>query len=93
MKLVFDPTKMRQVFPGRNFMTPAPIDYYVGEWRGRKVYVELSRGEGMSRQPIFGVTVRWDTGLPIRLDQGDPSNLFQSEAAARRYILNGLVEE
>jgi hypothetical protein len=41
-------------------------------------HVELSQGEGMNREPIYGVTVRPD---PDRL-----SRLFHSLIEAREYI-------
>jgi hypothetical protein len=46
------------LFKGRNFMTPEWIGYY----KLRVGYAELSEGTGMSGQPIFGVTVRPEDG-------------------------------
>lgn len=44
------------LFEGTNILTPRIKGYY----RLAEGYAELSEGEGMSRQPIFGVTVRPD---------------------------------
>lgn len=61
---------------GRNFMTPTVLGFY----KLRKGYAELSTGEGMSRQPIYGVTVRPDEPVNAR------SKLCHSEEEALAYI-------
>lgn len=76
MTLLRDVSPPRGLFQGNNFMTPRVLAYY----KLRKGYAELSEGEGMSRQPIFGVTVRPEP-KGVRL-----SKLFQSRAEAERYI-------
>lgn len=65
----------RGLFRGANFMTPDVLACY----RLRRGYAEISQGTGISRQPIFGVTVR-PKDAPSR------SQLFQSLAAARAYV-------
>lgn len=45
-----------KAFVGRNFVTPTVLEYIIGE---RGVY-EISRGEGIYREPLFGVTVSRD---------------------------------
>jgi hypothetical protein len=65
------------LFKGRNFMTPNITGYY----KLRHGYAELSRGEGIDRQPIYGVTV-----LPDPDSLGSRSKLFHSEQQARAYI-------
>lgn len=67
--------KPKGVFTGRNFMTRDIVGYY----RLRDGYAELSRGEGLFHQPIFGVTVKPDPDYTR-------SQLFQSEDAAMDYI-------
>jgi hypothetical protein len=64
------------LFEGRNFMTPDIVAYFN---LGDGVWAELSTGTGMSRQPIFGVTIRPDPG-------NKRSKMFQSRAQAMRYI-------
>ena len=71
------------VFRGRNFMTPNVLRYYRKTFAGRTAYVELSEGEGMRREPIFGVTVRDAIGERFA---PDPSALFGSLREAERYI-------
>lgn len=63
------------VFKGLNFMTPNVIMYY----KLRKGYAELSEGTGISRQPIFGVTVEPDTDRAR-------SKMCQSKSEALAYI-------
>ena len=62
-------------FEGKNFMTPKVLSYY----KLRKGYAELSQGEGMKREPIFGVTVSPDPERAI-------SKLCFSRDEALRYI-------
>jgi hypothetical protein len=71
-------TPPRGVFQGSNFMTPNWLGYY----KLRLGYAELSEGRGMSNQPIFGVTVRTGDGL----DTERRSKLFQSRSDAEDYI-------
>lgn len=75
----------RGVFPGKNFMTPHIEGYY----KLREGYAELSSGEGMTREPIFGVTVRGlarandDVGRALERER---SKMFHSRKAAIDYI-------
>lgn len=62
-------------FKGSNFMTPHVIAYY----KLRKGYAELSEGTGMSRQPIYGVTVHPDSDRTR-------SKLCHSHSEALEYI-------
>lgn len=62
-------------FDGRNFMTRDVVAYY--ELRHGLGFAELAQGEGISRQPIFGVTVEPNRAL---------GKLFQSKRAALDYI-------
>ena len=73
------------VFTGRNFMTPDVIAYYRITIRGRTAYVELSSGEGMSREVIYGVTVRATGGDRLT---PDPSTLCHSRGEATTFIRN-----
>ena len=66
------------LFSGKNFMTPDVLGYY----RLRKGYAELSEGTGLSRQPIYGVTVQVRDGVP----ESAASQLFQSKQAALDHI-------
>lgn len=73
------PAGYRKLFKGENFMTPNRVGWF----KLRVGFAELSEGEGMSRQTIYGVTVRpdkWEDG------QQGLSRLFQSKAAAMDYI-------
>ena len=63
----------RGTFKGKNMMTPDILGYF----KLRSGYAELSEGTGLSRQPIFGVTVRGAAA---------ESKLFQSYSAAVEYI-------
>lgn len=75
----------RQHFRDRNIMTPHILRHYVGKLDGKTCYIELSRGEGISREPIFGVTVTradWHRDRACK----DASKLFESEQDALRYI-------
>lgn len=65
------------LFIGSNFMTPTILGYV--KLRAG-LYAELSQGEGMSRQPIWGVTVRPDDGH--KLSKGG----YQSRRDAEDYI-------
>jgi len=65
------------LFIGQNFMTPRIIGYVKLK---AGLYAELSQGEGMSRQPIFGVTVRPDD--EHKLSKGG----YQSRQDAEEYI-------
>jgi hypothetical protein len=69
------------VFKGNNFMTPEVLGYC-------KVpggYVELSKGRGISRELIFGVTFRDGKGE----DHDKRGKLFWSRGAAESYIEAG----
>jgi hypothetical protein len=46
------PADYWKMFKGENFMTP----HRMGFFKLRVGYAELNQGEGMSRQPIYGVT-------------------------------------
>ena len=65
------------VVKGTNFMTPSIISYIEIE----NGVAELSKGTGMSREDIFGVTV-------VRNGEADHDNskMFYSMSAARAYI-------
>ena len=65
----------------QNFMTPTVVE--VG-WitEGEQSY-ELSKGEGLSGKPIFGVTVRPDEWEKLADKQ---STLCYSATEARKYI-------
>ena len=62
-------------FVDRNFMTPTLLGYY----KLRKGFAELSTGEGLHREPIFGVTVSPDPDHAM-------SKLCFSHSEALRYI-------
>lgn len=74
LKLVKRPDVFKSM--GRNFMTPDILGFY----KLREGYAELSTGEGMSRQPVYGVTVIPDEPVNAR------SKLCQSEQEALDYI-------
>lgn len=67
---------------GPNFMTPEPIEYIDTD----DYMIELSKGEGFDREPIYGVTVATSGGMRL---YGD-SQMFVSEEDAREHI-DGLV--
>jgi len=69
----------RGVFKGHNFMTPNIHAHY----KLREGYAELSTGEGIYREPIFGVTVRKHDGTHF---SPELSKLFHSKAEALEYI-------
>lgn len=62
------------LFAGNNIMTPTILGYY----KIAKGYAELSEGTGISRQSIFGVT--------IRPGEAGESKMFYSRSAAESYI-------
>ena len=77
----------RGVFRQVNFMTPNVLAYYHGNLRGKAVYVELSEGEGINHEPLFGVTFRRSNGSELwREPDGDLSMPFHSKAEAMAYI-------
>ena len=65
----------RGLFKGRNLMTPIVLAYY---HLGDGVYAELSEGEGVLHDTLYGVTIRPD---PHRLSQ-----CFFSKTKAMAYI-------
>jgi hypothetical protein len=70
----------KTVFKGKtNIMTPEVIRY--GK-KGEHVY-ELSKGEGMNREPLFGVTVLTTAG-----ERTDLGQAFSSLGMAENYIKN-----
>lgn len=71
------------IFRGRNFMTPEVVGYYRTVYQGRTAYVELSRGRGMAREPLYGVTVRDADGARF---EPDPSTCYRFRAEADRAI-------
>ena len=72
-------SKPRNHFDGENFMTPTAVAYY--KLRKGLGYAELSRGEGFTHEPIFGVTVASDGNI-----NHDLSRMFHSIGAATGYI-------
>ena len=77
----------RGVFRGSNFMTPSVIGYAQGTYNGRTIWMELSRGTGISQQPIFGVTFRNCDGSNVEKNyKDDPSSVFQTESSAAEYM-------
>jgi hypothetical protein len=72
-------TDYRDIFKGRNIMTPTFITW------GKKgnVYYELTEGRGLTNNPIFGVTVRDSKGNRL---EPDLSKLFHSLTSANEYI-------
>jgi len=60
---------------GANFMTPNVLSY----WRVGKLAVEISQGEGIRREPIFGVTVKPDETFKL-------SKMVTSLALAMHYL-------
>jgi hypothetical protein len=60
---------------GKNFMTPRVLGYF----RCNDHAVELSQGEGFTRKPIYGVSVRPDEFHVL-------SKLFDSKSDAMEYI-------
>lgn len=87
----------RGVFRGTNFMTPHILGHYKVKHNGRSVFVELSTGEGMDREPMWGVTVRTPGGENITTaypGERDPSRCFRALSNAVVYILDmNSVEE
>lgn len=76
-------TKPRGIFRGVNFMTPRILAFYRVTVAGRTAYVELSEGEGLDREPIFGVTFRAADGSRL---EPDPSGVFASVKNAHLHI-------
>lgn len=72
-------TPPRGVFQGRNFMTPNWIGYF----KLKQGYAELSHGRGIQDEPIFGVTVRKGDGSHFDPER---SKLFWTKQAALSYI-------
>jgi hypothetical protein len=67
-------------------MTPLGRTYFSAQFAdGRALHIELSHGEGFSREPIWGVTVRRPNGATTGL-----SKVFATEKGARAYIADGL---
>lgn len=61
-----------------NFMTPNMLSYWSFQYDGKTLYAELSEGEGIRHEPIFGVT--------IRPDEHKLSRMFYDQAEAMRYL-------
>jgi len=72
-------TKFKQVVKNRNFMTPELERY--GQ-QGDFVY-ELSSGQGMTGNTVYGVTV---VDLRTKEHRHDLSNMFHSYKEANDYI-------
>lgn len=67
----------------KNIMTPTVLGY--AKLRKGMGWAELSEGTGISRQPIFGVTVRSMDDEQSKTNR-DLSKLFQSRREAERHI-------
>lgn len=52
-------------FSGTNFMTPEIIGYWSIKDGDVTRHVEISKGEGLSHEPIYGVTVRPDREVKL----------------------------
>ena len=65
-----------------NFLTPTRLRF---GWHGDYAY-ELSTGEGISRRPVYGVTV---INSVTRAPEHDFNTLFESQADAEAYIKSG----
>lgn len=88
MKKARTPSEARDIFlyvfgDSKNFMTPH-IERYGVTQAGNYVY-EVSSGEGIDRQPLYGVTVIDCTGTkPVR--DHDKSRSFTSKKEIGAYL-------